>query len=485
MTSHSVNKHKDKYYLLSLGCAKNTVDSESMAQVLQQSGMRGVGDPGAAEVLIVNTCGFINAAKEESVNALRELVEIKRADQMVIAAGCLSQRYGDTLVQEVPGLDGVIGTRRWMDIFDLIGRLRRRKHPEPLYHLPGDADVVGRDERGVLRASVQGASAYLKIADGCRRPCAFCAIPRIKGTAVSRPLEAIVAEAVRLQEMGVKEVMLIAQDSTDYGYDLGLKDGLAHLLDAIVEAAPGIPWLRILYAYPGYVTRTLMETMARHEQVLPYLDIPLQHGHRETLKRMKRPAKVEWVYETIGTLRELMPELAVRTTFIVGYPGETEEEFEALLKMARELEFDRVGAFQYSYELGTPSATLPNHVDDAIKQERYERLMELQSGISLKKNQALVGRTLEILVEGHGAGEDENGAETGDVISLGRSYRDAPEIDGYVLVEGELPVGEIVPVRITGATTYDLIATVDVGSPMVIEAGRRYGEGMIDIDSIG
>jgi len=285
--------------------------------------------------------------------------------------------------------------------------------------------------------------------------------------------------------MGVKEVMLIAQDSTDYGYDLGLKDGLAHLLDAIVEAAPGIPWLRILYAYPGYVTRTLMETMARHQQVLPYLDIPLQHGHRETLKRMKRPAKVEWVYETIATLRELMPELAVRTTFIVGYPGETEEEFEALLKMARELEFDRVGAFQYSYELGTPSAALPNHVDDAIKQERYERLMELQSGISLKKNQALVGRTLEILVEGHGAGEDENGAETGDVISLGRSYRDAPEIDGYVLVEGELPVGEIVPVRITGATTYDLIATVDVGSPVVIEAGRRYGEGMIDIDSIG
>ena len=400
---------------------------------------------------------------------------------MLIAAGCLSQRYGDTLAQEAPGLDGVIGTRRWMDIFELIRRLRARKHPEPLYHLPGDADVVGRDERGVLRASVQGASAYLKIADGCRRPCAFCAIPRIKGTAVNRPLESIVAEAVRLQEMGVREVMLIAQDSSDYGYDLGLKDGLAHLLDAIVEAAPGIPWLRIMYAYPGYVTPRLMETMAGHEQVLPYLDIPLQHGHRETLKRMKRPAKVEWVYETIGRLRELMPELAVRTTFIVGYPGDTEDEFAGLLKMVREMEFDRVGAFQYSYELGTPSAALPNQVHDAIKQERYERLMELQSAISLKKNQALVGKTLDILVEGHGAGENEHGAETGDVISLGRSYRGAPEIDGYVLVEGELPVGEIVPVRVTGATTYDLIATVDVGTPMVIEAGRRYGEGMIDI----
>ncbi len=479
-----MSRPKDKYFLLSLGCAKNTVDSESMAQILNRQGMRGVGDPESAEVLIVNTCGFINSAKQESIDALRELVELKRGDQMVIAAGCLSQRYGDTLAQEVPGLDGVIGTRRWMDIFDLIRRLRKRTHPAPLYHLPDEAKVVGLDERGVLRASVQGASAYLKIADGCRRPCAFCAIPRIKGTAVSRPLEAIVAEAVRMGETGVREVMLIAQDSTDYGYDLGLKDGLAHLLDAIVQAAPDIPWLRIMYAYPGYVTPRLMETMARHKQILPYLDIPLQHGHRETLKRMKRPAKVEWVYDAIGKLRELMPELAVRTTFIVGYPGETEEEFAGLLQMARDLEFDRLGAFQYSYELGTPSASLPGHVDDDIKQERYERLMALQSAISLKKNQALVGKTLEILVEGHGMGEDESGAETGDVISLGRSYRDAPEIDGYVLVEGELPVGEIVPVRVTGATTYDLLATVDVAAPAVIEPGRVYGEGMIDIAGI-
>ena len=311
----------DKYYLLSLGCSKNTVDSESIAQVLNQNNMRGVGDPTQAEVLIVNTCGFIDAAKQESIDALSELVTLKTDKQMVIAAGCLSQRYGDELIQHVPGLDGIIGTRRWMDIFDLVSRIRTRKHPEPTYHLPTDANVVGLDERGVLRASVQGASAYLKIADGCRRPCAFCAIPKIKGTAVSRPLESIVAEAVRLQDMGVKEIMLIAQDSTDYGYDLGMKDGLAHLLDAIVEAAPNIPWLRIMYAYPGYVTPRLMETMAKHKQVLPYLDIPLQHGHRETLKRMKRPAKIEWVYDTIGKLRETIPNLAVRTTFIVGYPG--------------------------------------------------------------------------------------------------------------------------------------------------------------------
>ncbi|PJF21582.1 MAG: 30S ribosomal protein S12 methylthiotransferase RimO, partial [Phototrophicales bacterium] len=465
---------KNKYYLLSLGCSKNTVDSESIAQILNQHGMHGVGDPTHAEVLIVNTCGFIDAAKEESINALRELVDIKTANQMVIAAGCLSQRYGKDLIQYVPGLDGVIGTRRWMDIFDLIKRLRKRKHPEPMYHLPTDAKVVGLDERGVLRASVQGASAYLKIADGCRRPCAFCAIPKIKGTAVSRPVESIVAEAVRLQELGVKEIMLIAQDSTDYGYDLGLKDGLAHLLDEIVAAAPEIPWIRIMYAYPGYVTPRLMETMAKHKQVLPYLDIPLQHGHRETLKRMKRPAKIEWVYETISKLRQTMPELAVRTTFIVGYPGETDEEFDALMQFVDDLQFDRVGVFKYSYEIGTPSATLPNHVADEVKQARWERLMEHQQQISLAKNQAFVGKTLDILVEGHGAGEDENGNLLDETISLGRSYRDAPEIDGYVLVEGELPIGEIVPVRITGATTYDLIATVDTTKPQIIKPGTIY-----------
>ncbi len=475
---------KDKYYLLSLGCSKNTVDSESIAQVLAQNNLRGVGNPEEAEVLIVNTCGFIGSAKDESIDALRELVAVKRPQQMVIAAGCLSQRYGDTLVQEVPGLDGVIGTRRWMDIFDLITRLRTRKHPEPLYHLPTDAEVVGLDERGVLRASVQGAYAYLKIADGCRRPCAFCAIPKIKGTAVSRPLESIVAEAVRLQAMGVKEVMLIAQDSTDYGYDLGMKDGLAHLLDAIVEAAPDIPWIRVMYAYPGYVTPRLMETMAKHKQVLPYLDIPLQHAHRETLKRMRRPAKVEWVYDTIGQLRQTIPELAVRTTFIVGYPGETDEEFDALMQFISDLRFDRVGAFTYSYEIGTPSALLPNQVADDVKQDRYHRLMELQQGISLAKNQSFVGKTLDILVEGQGMGEDEDGNPLDTVISLGRSYRDAPEIDGYVIVEGELPPGELVPVRITGATTYDLLATVDLESPQVIQPGQVISEGMIDLNTI-
>jgi ribosomal protein S12 methylthiotransferase len=446
-------KQKKQFYLLSLGCSKNTVDSESMASLLHKAGFAGVVDPDDASVLIVNTCGFIEAARQESIGALRELAGVKGPNQLLIAAGCMAQRYGDEVVEWVPGIDGVIGTRRWMDIVPFVRQLRRRKHPEPLYHLPDEATTVGKDERGVLRTAVHGASAYLKISDGCRRPCAFCAIPQIKGTHVSRPLETIVAEAVRLQEAGIRELIIIAQDSTDYGHDLGLKNGLSHLLRQITTAAPDIPWLRIMYAYPGYVTDELIETMATLPQVLPYLDIPLQHGHRETLKRMRRPANIEWVYRTVEKMRMAMPDLTIRTTFIVGYPGETDEEFSGLKQFVQEMAFDRVGAFTYSYEASTPSANVSWQVPEEVKQARLEELMTLQQPISLAKNQAQVGRTLDILVEGHGDGRFENG------VSIGRSYRDAPEIDGLVIIPGELPLGEIVPVQIDGAMTYDLTGT--------------------------
>ena len=445
------------YYLLSLGCSKNTVDSESIGQLLSNGGYRGTGTPDEASVLIVNTCGFIDAAKRESIEALRELSAGKRSDQLLIAAGCLAQRYGPVLSEEVPGLDGVIGTRRWMDILDLIKQLRGRKYPEPIYHLPDEAATVGKDEHGVMRTSIQGASAYLKIADGCRRPCAFCAIPAIKGTHVSRSPEAIIDEAARLNDMGIKELILISQDTTDYGHDIGMKDGLVTLLERILAAAPNIPWIRIMYAYPGYVTDRLIDIMASNERILPYLDMPLQHGHREVLKRMRRPAKIEWVYETVGKLREAMPDLAIRTTFIVGYPGETNEEFEGLLKFVRDLRFDRVGTFTYSYEIGTPSALLPGQVPDDVKEDRLERLMEIQQDISHQRNQSFVGKMLPILVEGYGDG-----------LSVGRSYRDAPEIDGMIIVEGQLPIGEIVPVRITGAMAYDLVGIVPTAGPQVI-----------------
>jgi ribosomal protein S12 methylthiotransferase len=344
-----------------------------------------------------------------------------------------------------------------MDILDLIKRLRERKYPQPIYHLPGEALTVGPDAPGVMRAAIQGASAYLKIADGCRRPCAFCSIPAIKGTHTSRPLETIVSEAARLSDMGIKEIILISQDTTDYGHDLGMRDGLPTLLERVLAVTPDVPWLRIMYAYPGYVTDRLIDVMVANTRILPYLDMPLQHGHREVLKRMRRPARIEWVYETVLKLRQAMPDIAIRTTFIVGYPGETDEEFEGLTQFVRDLRFDRVGTFTYSYEIGTPSALLPNQVLDEVKIARQERLMAIQQDISHQRNQSFVGRTLPVLVEGYGDG-----------LSIGRSYRDAPEIDGMVIVEGRLPIGEIVPVRITGAMAYDLVGTAETGVAQIV-----------------
>ena len=435
---------KNTFHMVSLGCAKNTVDSDSMAQLLYRDGYRAVKDPARAAVLIVNTCGFIGPAKQESFDILRELADGKRDGQLLIAAGCLTQRYGAEVAQKVPGVDGILGTRRWMDIVQVVRELRKSPHPEPLYHLP-EAKTVGADEHDALRASVAGGSAYLKVADGCRRPCAFCAIPLIKGTAVSRPFETILNEARRLRDAGVRELILIAQDTTDYGHDLGMKDGLAILLEGLTASVPDLDWVRVMYAYPGYVTDRLIDVMASSKQVLPYLDMPLQHAHPKTLYRMKRPSNMDWVHMTLEKMRAKISNLAIRTTFIVGYPGETEEEFRVLEEFVREIRFDRAGAFQFSFEPGTSSEPLGDPVPAEVKQERFDRLMEIQQNISLQINQSYVGKTLDVLVEGYGDG-----------LSIGRSYRDAPEIDGMVMVEAKLPVGKIVPVRITGAMAYDL-----------------------------
>ncbi len=435
---------KNTFHLVSLGCSKNTVDSDSMAQLLTRDGYSFVEDPTKASVLIVNTCGFIGPAKDESYRVLGELAQGKKKNQVLIAAGCLTQRYGVEVAKRVPGIDGILGTRRWMDIVQVVEDARKGKHPEPIYHLP-EAATVGADEHGAMRVSVTGPSAYLKIADGCRRPCAFCAIPLIKGTAVSRPVESIINEARTLRDNGVRELILIAQDSTDYGHDLGMKDGLATMLEQLTDAVPDMDWIRIMYSYPGYVTDRMIEVMATRKQILPYLDIPLQHAHPKTLYRMKRPSNMDWVHKTLAKMRATIQDLAIRTTFIVGYPGETDEEFQALYDFVEQTRFDRAGAFQFSFEPGTTSAPLGDPVPAEVKQERYERLMELQQNISLQVNQSYVGKTLDVLVEGF-----DNG------ISVGRSYRDAPEVDGYVVVEGKAKVGDIVPVRITGAFAYDL-----------------------------
>jgi ribosomal protein S12 methylthiotransferase len=446
-----------RVHLVSMGCAKNSVDSASMMQLLERAGYTSSDEADQAEVLVVNTCGFIAPARQESLAVLRQLAGRKRPGQLLIAAGCLTQRYGAEVVQQVPGIDGLLGTRNWRDIVTLVTSLRQEGPPGPRYDLP-DTPTVGHDDAGVLRAARSGASAYVKIADGCRRPCAFCAIPLIKGTAVSRSPGDVVAEAARLQAMGVREIILIAQDTTDYGHDLGLRDGLAALLEQLVASVPGLDWIRLLYAYPGAVSERLIEVMAAHPQVLPYLDMPLQHAHPAVLRRMRRPANVGWVHSTLDRMRTVMPDLALRTTFIVGYPGETEEEFEALLDFVEEIRFDRVGVFTFSFEAGTASEPLGDPVPLEVKEERRRRLMTLQQRISLERNQAFVGRSLPVLVEGHG-----------DNLTLGRSYRDAPEIDGLVIVEGEIPVGELVPVRITGALPYDLSGVVErVSTPVII-----------------
>jgi ribosomal protein S12 methylthiotransferase len=420
-----------------------------MAILLQREGHSLTENPDEADLLIVNTCGFIGPAKDESIQVLNEFATRKHSGQRLIAAGCLTQRYGVEVARQVCGIDAILGTRRWMDIVHVVQSLGEQNHPEPIYHLP-EVPQIGMDEQGVLRASVQGVSAYLKIADGCRRPCAFCAIPLIKGGLVSRPLEVILDEAKQLEDIGVKELILIAQDTTDYGHDLGLKNGLAYLLENLVRSTLGVDWIRVLYTFPGFVTDELVEVMAAYPQILHYLDIPLQHGHPAVLKRMRRPANIEWVYRTVEKVRKVMPDITIRTTFIVGYPGETEREFQTLLDFAADLRFDRVGTFTFSFEPGTPSESLGDPIPEEVKEERREQLMLLQQQISLEKNQTFVGKSLDVLVEG-----------VGDGISLGRSYRDAPEIDGMVVIEEEVPVGEILPVRITGAMVYDLVGMVD------------------------
>lgn len=437
-----------RYYLLTLGCPKNTVDSEAMAMLLRRQGHEATTDPQRADVLIVNTCGFLQASQDESLAALRELGWRKRRHQLLIAAGCLAQRAADTILTHVPQVDGVLGTRRWVEITTIIERLRAvsARRSRQRYQLLGDPEgpLAAALEEAYARPPAVAGSAYLKISEGCNAPCAFCTIPSFKGRLRSRPLAAIIAEAKALAAQGARELVVVAQDTTDYGRDRGEPDALPRLLTAIAREVEGLRWLRLMYAYPGHVSDALIETMATCERIVHYLDMPLQHAHPDTLRRMRRPAPA-LALDHIRKLRAAMPDIALRTTFIVGYPGETEAEFQALLDFVAEVHFDKVGVFQFSAEPGTPAADLSDQVPAEIKAERWARLMELQQAISRQRNQEQIGRLLDVLVEGHDRG-----------ITYGRSYRDAPEVDGLVFFPGRAPVGELAPVRITGAIEYDL-----------------------------
>jgi len=440
---------KTNYYLLTLGCAKNVADSDGIGALLDEYGYTAVGKPHDADILIVNTCGFLQASRKEALHALRELGDAKRADQVLIAAGCLISRYGQIVQREAPQVDGVIDAGKWLALPRLIQFLQSDEEAPHDWLTSAYAglpleQLAARSIVEPMPRLAHGPSAYLKIADGCDRPCAFCIIPAIKGAHRSKPADAIIDEARDLVAHGVQEIVLVAQDTTAYGWDGGQRDALAPLLARLCTEVDGLTWLRLMYAYPGHVTPRLIETMARYPQVVHYLDVPLQHAHPETLKRMKRPNQPV-TEKMLDDLRAAMPDLALRTTFIAGFPGETDDEFETLLEFLEAQRFDRVGVFEFSREEGTPAAAYANPVPSRIKKERREQAMERQQKISLEKNRAFVGRTLAVLIEG-----------MGDGVSIGRTYRDAPEVDGIVIVSRELVPGISAPVRITGALEYDL-----------------------------
>jgi len=433
------------FYIESLGCAKNTVDSHSMEKVLISSGLQPSMNPEDSDVIIVNTCGFIQPAKMESIQILQEYSEKKRKGQFLIAAGCMSEREKTHLKEIVSGLDAAISTRRWGEIIKVIRHLDRDSST-PYFYFPETGSILpGPNE--IPRYAIQGKSAYLKIADGCDRGCTYCAIPLIKGPMVSRPVQDIIRDAKQLEKMGMQEIILIAQDSTVYGRDMGYKDGLPLLLSSLIEHVKDIPWIRIMYTFPGSITNRLIEVMEASAQVLPYLDIPLQHAHPDILKRMHRPSNMGKVKQTIQKMRSAMPNLALRTTFIVGFPGETQQEYQELINFVEEIEFDHVGIFPYYHEEGTFAFQMEDDVPEEVKNERIQNLAQVQEGISLKKNQAFIDQDIQVFIEGNGDG-----------ISIGRSYRDAPEIDGMVLVQGTIEPGVFVNSRVTGALTHDLIA---------------------------
>jgi ribosomal protein S12 methylthiotransferase len=465
-----------KYHIVTLGCPKNAVDSEGMDGILAAEGHTPAASADDADIIVVNTCSFIASAREETLGVLRSLGERKREGQQLIAAGCMAQSHSAD-VAAVPGVDSTLSTRQWTQIGALVGERTSaggRQVPviglqsapaaavptlplapaalvSPHPALEAPAKLGYADWRTTqIRRTRSAPSAYLKISDGCNLRCAFCTIPSFKGDMASKPVGAILAEARELVARGVREIILVAQHLTDYGRDLRLKDGLATLLDELCQVVPADCWIRLMYAYPHGVSERLIAVMAERPQIVKYLDMPLQHAHPATLRRMRRPPDTDRTKGIIRDLRAAMPDIALRSGFIVGYPGETTEEFRGLLGFLDEMQLDRVGAFRFSQEPGTHAATLPDQVSPRVIERRWHELMQLQQGISRARNARWRGRELAVLVEGHGAADD------GSPVAVGRSFRDAPEIDGQVFVWGEAPVGAIVPVRVTRATEYDL-----------------------------
>ncbi|MGE5676603.1 MAG: 30S ribosomal protein S12 methylthiotransferase RimO [Pseudomonadota bacterium] len=439
---------KLKTAIISLGCSKNLIDSEVMVQSILNNDYEITNDPAAAEVIIINTCGFIESAKQESIDTILEMAEYKNSGscKLLIASGCMAERYKEELIKELPELDAVIGTGDYKDIVEVV---QKALAGEKVVRY-GHQEIVDID-RLPRRISTFGASAFLKIAEGCDNRCSYCIIPALRGKYRSRKFESVIEEASELAANGIKEINVIAQDITRYGKDLYGKYRLSELIKALARI-DGIEWIRLMYSYPDEFSDELIKTMAEEDKVCKYLDIPIQHASNRILKKMLRRSTKEKTLELISKLRSSMPEITLRTSLIVGFPGETEEDFRELYDFVSEVRFNRLGVFTYSREEDTPAFDMPDQIDEEVKLQRLDKIMLLQRDISMENNKKLVGKTFRVLIEGFSEGE-----------YFGRSFMDAPEIDGKVYFKSakSLIPGDFCDVIITEAQEYDLVGEIE------------------------
>ncbi len=444
--SDTPNFCKGRFAFISLGCPKNLVDSEKMLGTMSLDGYGLVSQPDGADFVIVNTCGFIESARQESKAVIREMLELKRQGKTkgVIVAGCLPERLGSSLLDEMPEIDHIVGVFGRDEITRVADQLLGGAHEQRELFRP--APITALDDRARLRITPQH-FAYLKISEGCDRTCTFCAIPKMRGRHVTKPIEMVIDEARELASDGVRELIVVAQDTTYYGMDLYGEVRLAALLQEL-QRIEGIDWIRLMYLYPIHFTGELIETIADSEKIIPYLDLPLQHIHDRVLKRMQRRVNRARTVELIETLRSRIPNLVLRTTFIVGFPGETNRQFQELKDFVEATRFERMGVFTYSPEPETPAVKLDGHLPEQIKQTRRDELMSVQQHIAFQFGDSLVGHEIDVLIDSR--------VEEG--LWVGRSYADAPEIDGMVYVTGNgFNVGDFVPVEIVERRDYDLV----------------------------
>jgi ribosomal protein S12 methylthiotransferase len=441
--------NKGSYCFVSLGCPKNLVDSERMLGLLQLDGYRLVHEPEGSDFVIVNTCGFIERARDESFATIREMLELKRrgATRGVIVSGCLAERDKEALLETCPGIDhlvGVFGREHVTKVADrLIGGLDEQRtvfQPAPSRPL---------SDRNRLRITPRH-FAFLKISEGCDRLCTFCAIPKMRGKHATKPMEEVLDEARELVADGVRELNIVAQDTTYYGLDLYGRPRLAELLTEL-DKIEGLEWIRVMYLYPMYFTDELIEVLARSKRIVPYLDMPLQHINDTMLRRMQRRVQRAETETLLGKLRKAIPDLVLRTTFITGFPGETDEQFAEMVEFVKQQRFERLGVFTYSFESDTPAARLPDHLPDEVKEARREELMAVQQSVAFEWNEARVGRRLDVLLDTPVPGERD--------VWIGRTYADAPDVDSVVYVTGKkLRAGQFVPCEVVATQEYDLVA---------------------------